>query len=203
MAYYFAVETTKDNYVAINARKTGFGTPGNEKKPYQFTLEELDKYTTKFIDREHLINFLLNQRIIESINADKKFCIIYSDEKTGACKQLPGEFIYKPYTDYLSNPLLAIEYILNRANNGDYNFFYELSEFIPDEVNKISPKDYFHSIGLILANKFTEAKRETLYKTINPKKGEVSVLETTKDYLISYNKKTRKKISASKMCFLY
>ena len=200
MAYYFAVETTKDNFLAINARKTGFNASEEvkcvrkEQSIYQFTLEEINKYTTRFRNKEHLIDFLLSQKIIDGTQSEQRICIVYSENKEKGCRSIPGNFIYRPYKEYLNNPLLVIEYVLNRANNYDHDFFYELSNFVPKEKEKNDAKDNFYSLGLVISSAFcSKDARQEMIQMPNSIDGSFNVLDIIQSYLITTDKKTRRK----------
>ena len=187
MAYYFAVETAKDDILALNARKTGFGGVSKQDNIYKFTLEEVDAYTTRFRNKKHFISFLLGQGIINADQSEKNILIVHSTNESKGCRKIPGEFIFSEYKDFLNNPILVIEYILNRANQYDYEFFKGLASFIPSTKENKNIKDQFTCISDIMLSELETGNKQGILQRFNSN-GDTPVLENIKRYLLSNHK---------------
>mgnify|MGYP003312578566 CR=1 FL=1 len=73
MAYYFAVETEKNSYVAKNIRNSKhFGSQYYKNVPYECTLDEIDDFTSEFESEEKLKQKLIQEEIMEESDLDKK-----------------------------------------------------------------------------------------------------------------------------------
>ena len=79
MAYYFAVETKKHNYDAINIKRarTYSHDSYTYDNPFEYALKEIDKITMTFKDEEELRYTLINNCSLNSSNYDKSFAIFY------------------------------------------------------------------------------------------------------------------------------
>lgn len=151
MAYYFAVETEENSYVGKNIKYSGyFGNECTYKNHCECSLEEIDRYTTKFNNERMLKHCLLSEGIITLFDLDKPLAIIYSEgiERRIVSKNI----LYKNSQKFIENPNLIIEYITNRYEENDNEFFRQLEETLP--VNSIA--------RCMIAKKATEIEKRLL-----------------------------------------
>jgi len=137
MAYYFAVETEENSYVAKKIRNSRlFGSECNSiNGSYECTLEEIDRFTTEFKNEETLKRHLLSEEIISYKDYNKEIAIIFS--KGIKNRKVDGNILYSDAKNMLQNPNEVVIYIKNKANEKDSTFFRELSEKLPDgTINK-------------------------------------------------------------------
>ena len=136
MAYYFAVETEKNSYVAKNIRNSKyFGSQYYKNVPYECTLGEIDDFTSEFESEDKLKEQLYKEEIIKESDLDKNIAIIFSQEITR--RKVGGNILYKDSKVMLDNPSEVIKYIGKVAKEKDSTFFRELSEKLPDgTINK-------------------------------------------------------------------
>ena len=79
MAYYFAVETEENSYVAKNIRNSKyFGAEYRTNIPYECTLGEIDDFTATFKNETELKESLLKENIIDASDLDKNIAIIFT-----------------------------------------------------------------------------------------------------------------------------
>ena len=78
MAYYFAVEAEKNNYIGKNIRNSKlFGAEHYSAAPYECSLGEIDNFTSEFQDERQLKEHLLREEIIEEYDLDKNIVIFF------------------------------------------------------------------------------------------------------------------------------
>ena len=117
MAYYFAVETQKDNYNAVNIKRTR--TYSNNayayENPFECTLREIDQITTTFKNEEELRLALINCFSLSSVNFDKTFAIFYKEGMES--RLITSPIIYEDSRDFIENPNEVIKYIENKSSS--------------------------------------------------------------------------------------
>lgn len=136
MAYYLAVETENNNYVALRIKKSGyFGRKNNYQAncEYQCTLEEIDSYTMKFMDESGVKDCLFSEKILPKLGYgnDKPLAIIYTDESN--VRIVKGNVLYKTSKKMKENPYLVTEYIQTKYQNNDFSFFQNLTQVFSED----------------------------------------------------------------------
>jgi len=131
MAYYLAVERKVDSYEAINIRNTRKGRailpqPNNSK--YECTLEEIDKFTTQYDSLQSLKYDLYNENKISWFTCP--LAIVYSD---GLELRITKDILLSSSIEYLKNPDLVIEYLVNKFCSFDIHFTKELAQVLPEK----------------------------------------------------------------------
>ena len=136
MAYYFAVETEKNSYVAKNIRNSKFfGSEYRTSIPYECTLSEIDDFTSSFQSEKELKEQLLKERIIEEEDLDKNIAIIFT--RGIERRMVGGTILYSDVKSMIDIPTTAVEYIKKQAKDNNYHFFRELSKKLPNgTINK-------------------------------------------------------------------
>ena len=136
MAYYFAVEAEKNNYIGKNIRNSKlFGAEHCTTTPYECTLGEIDNFTSEFQDETQLKEQLLKEEIIEESDLDKNIVIFFI--RNIERRIVGGNILYRDSKKMLDNPLNAVEYIKNQAKENNSHFFRELSKKLPHgTINK-------------------------------------------------------------------
>jgi len=142
MAYYFAVETEKNSFNAINVKRCRhyFETPKYYDEPLAYTLKEIDKVTTTFKDEEELKRMLLRVYSLQEEDLNKPLAIFYIDDKEK--RLVKGNILYEDSRSMLEEPNQVIEYIKNRIKENDTNFLMSLIDNLDDslviyQLNKI------------------------------------------------------------------
>ena len=136
MAYYFAVETEKNSYVAKNVRNSKhFGSRYYKNVPYECTLDEIDDFTSEFESEDKLKQMLIQEEIMGESDVDKNIAIIFS---CGIKRRIvDGNILYSDSKEMIENPTKIIKYINTIAKEKDYRFFRELSKKLPEgTINK-------------------------------------------------------------------
>ena len=151
MAYYFAVETEENTYVGKNIKDSGyFGTKFTYKNHCECSLQEIDEYTTKFNNERILKSCLLSEGIITLFDMDKPLSIVYSEGIEW--RVVSKDILYKDSQKFIKNPNLIIDYITNKYEENDNEFFRQLEETLP--VNSIA--------RCMVAKKATEIEKRLL-----------------------------------------
>ena len=137
MAYYFAVETEENSYVAKKIRNSRlFGSEHNSiNGSYECTLEEIDRFTAEFKSEESLKRHLLSEEIISDSDFNKEIAIIFAEGIK--IRKVDGNILYSDAKNMLENPNEVVIHIKNKAKEKDSTFFRELSKKLPDgTINK-------------------------------------------------------------------
>lgn len=131
MAYYFAVETEKNSYLAKNIRDSKlFGSEGRTKKAYECTLNEIDLFTSSFKDEYELKKTLLKEGIITKKDINSNLAIFLLNEQEQ--RLVSNVILYQENKSLLYNPNKVVEYINKKAQNLDLDFFRQLAEIQED-----------------------------------------------------------------------
>lgn len=136
MAYYFAVETEENSYIAKNIRNSKyFGSMTRIHEPYACTLGEIDNFTSEFENEDKLKEQLLKENIINELDLDKRIAIIYTQ---GIKRRIvDGNILYSDSKSMINNSNIVINHIKEMATSKDYKFFRELSKKLPEgTINK-------------------------------------------------------------------
>ena len=114
MAYYFAVETEKNNYVAINIKRCRFSFDSNYRyeEPFAYSLKEIDNITTRFQNEEQLKASLASVYELSEENRNKPLALIYAE---GIERRLVnGNVLYEESRNLLDSSLQVINFIKNK-----------------------------------------------------------------------------------------
>lgn len=131
MAYYFAVETTQSDFEALNIKKCEtFKKLYKTESTYECTLEEIDRFTTEYLDEKQLANDLNADKILPNFRYNNPLSIIYVNGVE--TRKVQGNLLFRDSKKIIENPKLAIEYIRNKATEGDSRFFRNLSLVLPE-----------------------------------------------------------------------
>ena len=131
MAYYLAVETTQGAFEALSVRKSEtFKKLTDSKNTFECTLEEIDQFTTQYINEKQLANDLNGENILPNFRYNNPLAVIYVNG--GEIRKLQGNLLFKDSKKLIENPELAIEYIINKAKEEDSTFFRKLSLILPE-----------------------------------------------------------------------
>lgn len=131
MAYYFAVETTHSSFEAVNIKKTRqFKELFQSEEGYECTLEEIDRYTAEYLDESRLAHDLHGDRVLAWCHRNHPLSIIYVNGLE--VRKVPGNLLFAGSKKYIENPNLTIDYIVQKAEEGDSRFFRELSLVLPE-----------------------------------------------------------------------
>lgn len=131
MAYYLAVETTVSSFEGLNFKKSKkYQKLFGNQKGYESTLEEIDKFTTEYVDEQRLSNDLQNDSVLSSYYHNHPLSIIYVNGLE--VRKVPGELLFLDSKKFIENPNLVIEYIINKAKEEDTLFFRKLSLILPE-----------------------------------------------------------------------
>lgn len=176
MAYYVAVETANNHYLGIDIKRSGFfGTEMAYKEEAKCTLEEIDTYTTKYLNEEHLKKSLLSERILSKKYKTCPLAIVYVPEK--GKEQVVGTLLYKDYKEYLKNPYLVVEYITRKVKELDFEFLKELEKIL---ASNLTTKDSSLDISKLLDGDMTII--ESIKKLLN-----ANQTENTESEQINHN----------------
>ena len=134
MAYYFAVETQKNNYNAINIKRSRTYSHNSYmyENPFACTLKEIDKITTTFKTEEELRLALINCYSLSSENFDKTFTIFYKEGMES--RLITSPILYEDSRDFIENPNEIINYIENKSLENNFDFFRQLAITLPAET---------------------------------------------------------------------
>lgn len=131
MAYYFAVETTESTFEALNIKKSeAFKKISETNSTYECTLEEIDRFTTQYINESLLANHLICDKILPNFRYNHPLSVIYVNG--GEIRKVQGNLLFKDSKELIENPKLTIEYIINKAIEEDSIFFRKLSLILPE-----------------------------------------------------------------------
>ena len=132
MAYYLAVEESKDSYKAINIKKKENDEGSTKKDPsiYECTLEEIDKFTSQYSDEQKLRDALYHDKIIQWCCYKSHLSIIYKNQDE--LRQIGGNLLYSDSRKYVEDYNLVIEYIVNKVRTKDTLFLDNLSEIVQE-----------------------------------------------------------------------
>ena len=108
MAYYFAVETEKNSYVAKNIRNSKkFGAEYNTHQPYACTLQEIDFFTTEFKDEFSLKEYLLKEKLFEEENINQRLVIFFLSGIES--RMVSKTILYSDSKSMLYNPIEIVK----------------------------------------------------------------------------------------------
>jgi hypothetical protein len=132
VAYYIAVETTIDEFEAINVKKTNTFKKvfPDDSKPYECSLDEIDKYTVEYNEQKNFSDDLYDSKLIPWSYYARNFAIICDNEQ-GARKVL-GDILFSSSKKYIENPSLVTKYIMDKAQAKDVVFLKQLSSILED-----------------------------------------------------------------------
>ena len=131
MTYYFAVETTESTFEALNIKKSeAFKRLSGSNGVYECTLEEIDMFTSQYLNQSNLANHLICDKILPDFRYNNPLSVIYVNG--GEIRKVQGNLLFKDSKKFIDNPNLAIEYIINKAKEQDSNFFRKLSLILPE-----------------------------------------------------------------------
>ena len=161
MAYYFAVETQKNNYNALNIKRTRTYSHKayRYENPFECTLKEIDQITTTFKNEEELRLALINCFSLNSINFDKSFTIFYKEGMES--RLLSSPILYEDSRDFIEEPNEVIGYIENKFYEKDNEFFRQLAATLPDES---ITKSLVSKIASLIENDTTNNSKEDLVR---------------------------------------
>lgn len=131
MAYYFAVQKKDKNYVGANIKKSGyFDLPSTYSESCACTLEEIDRYTTRFPNESFFKRCLVSEEILSQEDIDQPLSIIYveDEDKEFQSWQVKGSILYFESKKYIENTQTVIDYIETKTKENDYTFFRELAQ---------------------------------------------------------------------------
>lgn len=122
MAYYLAVERTPDSYEAINIKKTQLGRNLFLNNTCECTLEEIDRFTTQYINIDQLTHELYCDKTVAWPNSSvATVCVSDSEIIT-----IEKELLFKGSKKYLDNPSIVYEYIIKELSSCNIEFATEL-----------------------------------------------------------------------------
>lgn len=191
MAYYFAVETEKNNYNAVNIKRSRIYS--NQvyvyDNPFACTLKEIDEITSTFKNEEELRLALINCYSLNLQNFDKSFRIFYKEGMES--RIVSKSIIYEDSRELLEEPTEVIKYIENKAKENDYNFFRQLANTLSDEsitkslVSKIAtlieksiisgePTEELNKINILGTNLVIETSKFLIYENYINEQGNLS-----------------------------
>lgn len=135
MAYYLAVERKPDSYEAINIKKTPLGRNLFLNDSFECTLEEIDCFTTQYINLEQLTHELYCDKFISWQNSSVATVYV----SNGEIITIERDMLFKASNKYLDNPYMALEYLINELSSCNIEFARELSKKIvnPKEREKL------------------------------------------------------------------
>lgn len=129
MAYYLAVENKKDFFEAVNIKKTRiYKTMFESDERYECTLQEIDRYTTRFRQISQLQYELYSSGQVPYYN--NKLSIV--DAENSKIISVTEKILFSNSKQYIDNPVLVIDYINHKFWDLDTNFFKELKETLPE-----------------------------------------------------------------------
>lgn len=184
MAYYVAVQKKNGNYLGINIKESGyFDKPFSYKEIGACTLEEIDRYTTRYPYEVFFKRCILSEGILSIDDINQPLVIYYykEDENGKEERKVSDYILYKDSKKYIENPLLVIDYVLKKAHDNDYIFFRKLADTIP--VNQICASSVT-KIALLLERNTINGNNE-LKSDIYPSFGDEMITEVIK--LLIYN----------------
>lgn len=182
MAYYLAVETSKNNIVATNIKRCVNYFEANYlyEEPGACSLQEINRITVKYKDEQELKEALIKSYVFKEEWIDKPLTIFYAQDLEQ--RLVRGKVLYEDSRNMLDNPSLVIDYIETKSKENDYLFFRQLSLILPDD-----------SIGKMLVCKIASLLEEGLISNKRNQEldetnsvGKNLVTETAK-LLIHYN----------------
>lgn len=181
MAYYFAVETEENSYLAKNIRSSkSFGRENSTQKAYACTLSEIDFFTSSFKDELELKTTLLKEGIITEGDINKNLAIFLSSEKEQ--RLVSNVILYENNRSMLYNPKEVVEYINKMAKSLNFEFFTKL-EAIQEDNSK--SKALIKTILSIIENKQNHQENEI---------GNTQIIDAISNLLIYEIKRNKKGI---------
>lgn len=165
MAYYFAVEITTSSYEATNIKKTRKfkNLFPEDDRPYECTLEEIDKFTTEYKSEESIRNGLYSEDAIPWAYYSRPLSIVHVDGIE--VRIVNGNILFADSKKYIENPNLVIEYIINKVKERDTLFLRTLS----DTQNENSIAMYkISKLATALEEKESYDKKSTIEKLKYP-----------------------------------
>lgn len=186
MAYYFAVQEKNKNYIGANIKKSGyFDIPYTYSEQCACTLEEIDKYTTRFPNEMFLKRCLISEEILSEKDIEQPLSIIYveDNDKEFQSWQVKGSILYIESKPFIDNPQSVIGYIQNKAKENDYIFFRNLAQTMPATSIGAS---LVTKIASLLAKSVTTGVREEELDAVNTL-GE-NIVSSTAKILICQNR---------------
>lgn len=130
MAYYLAVERKVNSYEAINIKGTKKGKeifPKTNGDNYACTLEEIDVFTMQYDSLQTLKYALYSEHKIPSYASP--IAIVYAHNEKF---KITDNILLSSSKDYLLNPNLVLEYLINTFRNNDIIFAKQLLETLPN-----------------------------------------------------------------------
>lgn len=137
MAYYFAVQKKDGNYLALNIKESGyFDSPYKYEEPCACTLEEINKYTTRYTNERLIKNCLISEGILSMDDEEQQLVIIFveDDDKEYKSWKVKGKILYKDSKNFVENTQLVLEYIIKKAEENNFTFFRELATTLPSNL---------------------------------------------------------------------
>lgn len=141
MAYYIAVQKEDGSYLGLNIKKSGyFGNSYTYQERGACTLEEIDRYTTRYSNEAFFKSCLLSEKIFPIDDIEHPLVIYYykKDENGKEERKISDYILYKESKSFVENPALVIEYIFNKAKENDYLFFRQLADTLPANLTTAS-----------------------------------------------------------------
>jgi len=120
MAYYLTVETTKGNFIPLNIVNSKYFTRLSNLKKSGATLKEIDTFTTMFNNELELRQKLIDEDILNVLDANKKLSI--RQLKNGKYQKVMYDFMYQKDIEYIIEPKNIIRKINNKLYNKDFRF---------------------------------------------------------------------------------
>ena len=181
MAYYFAVETKKDNFNAISIKRCREYSHKAFMYDNSFacTLEEINKITTTFKNEEELKQALVKSYSLPVEHIEKPLVIFYKEGMDS--RLVKGNILYENSSYLIEDVSETIRYIENKSKENDYQFFRQLSTILSNES---ITKSLVSKIASLIEKSILTGIREKELEEINGL-GTNIVIETAK--LLIYN----------------
>lgn len=143
MPYYLAIERNPDSYEAINIKNTEKGKEiFRNDKGYECTLDEIDRFTTEYMNLAALGNMLYWNKKVPWSN-----CSLALVNFNGIEIKITQDFLFSPSKKYLENPDLLVKYITNKFLNFDIEFTTELIQCLSDNKTKTMVQDLVNTMN--------------------------------------------------------
>lgn len=184
MAYYVAVQKKNGNYLGINIKASGFfDALSKYQEVGACTLEEIDRYTTRYSNEALFKGCLLSERILPKDDIEQPLVIYYyKKDENGKEERIVSDYIlYKESKSFIENPTLVIDYVLKKAKENDYLFFRQLADTLPANLTSAS---LVTKIASLLENNAINGSNELRLDVCLPLEDNI-VTATTK--LLIYN----------------
>lgn len=127
MAYYFMVETKKGQYEPIEINKSKYfkGEKKQYVKPYAYGLNEVDAYTTCFIDKDDLRATLLEEGLLNPEYQNKALSIRFYNKNQ--YNKVRHDFLFYEDLKYIKNPDLIVDFVMEKYDKNDFLFLKKLA----------------------------------------------------------------------------